>query len=67
LQAERSVTKPPCSLDLTKFKRTSPRPDGTEIVAFGGDCQQPTAPERHAQSRRIPEWLIEMTDLAIGK
>jgi hypothetical protein len=32
---------------------------GTEIMAFREDYQQPAAPERHAQSRRIPEWLFD--------
>jgi len=30
----------------------------TGIVAFDEDYQQPAAPERCTQSRRIPEWLI---------
>lgn len=30
----------------------------TKITAFDEDYQQPAAPERCAQSRRIPEWLF---------
>ena len=30
----------------------------TEITAFKEDYQQPAAPERHAQSRRIPNYLF---------
>jgi len=33
--------------------------NGTEITAFDEDYQQPAAPERHTQPRRIPEWLID--------
>ncbi|EIW51417.1 uncharacterized protein TRAVEDRAFT_137429, partial [Trametes versicolor FP-101664 SS1] len=38
----------------------------TRITAFNEDYQQPAAPKRCAQPRRIPEWLIA-TGLAIGK
>jgi hypothetical protein len=38
----------------------------TRITVLDEDYQQPAAPGRHAQSRRIPEWLFA-TGLAIGK
>src|SRR6202035_2095817 len=47
-------------LDPARSKRTPLRPRyGTEIVAFGEDYQRPTAPERRARSRRVPEWVID--------
>src|ERR1700729_3897437 len=49
------------SLDLTKFKHTSPCPLQTAIVAFGGDYQRPTAPERHATVTADPR-VVYLTD-----
>ncbi|TFK77668.1 hypothetical protein K466DRAFT_150091 [Polyporus arcularius HHB13444] len=41
-----------------RFQTSSPSPSRTKITAFGEDYQQPAAPLRCAQSRRIPEWLV---------
>ena len=43
--------------DLTSF-RPALRVRRTRITAFSEDYQQPAAPERCAQPRRIPEWLV---------
>ena len=43
--------------DLTSF-RPALLVHRTKITAFSEDYQQPAAPERCAQSRRIPEWLV---------
>lgn len=43
--------------DLTSFRPALPV-HRTKIAAFNEDYQQPTAPIRCAQSRRIPEWIV---------
>ena len=43
--------------DLTNF-RPALLVRRTKIAAFSEDYQQPTAPKRCAQSRRIPEWIV---------
>ena len=43
--------------DLTSF-RPALLVQRTRITAFSEDYQQPAAPERCAQPRRIPEWLV---------
>jgi hypothetical protein len=68
LLVERSILKanqpkPPCSLDLTGFKLTSPCPPlGTEFVAFSEDYQKTgnnflESYQDATRSRRISEWL----------
>ena len=44
--------------DLTSFRPALLVRSRTKITAFSEDYQQPAAPERCAQSRRIPEWLF---------
>ena len=57
LAYRKPASETPC-FPISQVSGTALPVQRTEIVAFGEDYQQPAAPQRCAQSRRIPEWLV---------
>lgn len=65
-----SAIKINLAIGLARFRSTSPRHlHGTEIMAYGGDYQQPACEitSYKAQSRRISQWMVADRFGPIGK